>query len=100
MVIQYLVLSLLSFIGPNTELLVVSKSCSPCIEAVKIVSDLQAEGYNVIIIDKKGAPFEQALARLFKVRMTPTLIVRELGEKPKKIVGLKTKSEYKELISQ
>ena len=88
------------FIGPNTELLMVSKSCAPCVEAVEIVSQLQDEGYNVVIINIKGTPPERALARLFRVRMTPTLVICELGEKPEKIVGLKTEAEYRGLISQ
>ncbi len=85
---------LLPFIGPNTEILVVSKSCPPCVKAVRIVSQLQDEGYNVVIIDKRSA-----LARTFKIRATPTLVVRERDTKPKKIVGLQSKKKYKELIS-
>lgn len=78
-------------VGPNTEYLVVSKSCGPCIKAIEIITKLQDEGYDVVIIDKKQSKF--------RVRVTPTLIVRERG-KTKKVVGLKTEEKYKELISQ
>lgn len=88
------------FVGPNTEILVISESCAPCVEAEEIVSQLQDEGYNVVIIDKKGTLPERALARMFRVRRTPTLVVCEIGEKPKKVVGLQTEAEYRELISQ
>ena len=94
-----LILSL-PFVGPNTEVLVISKSCAPCVEAVEIVSQLRDEGYNVVIINIKGTPPERALARMFKIKVTPTLVVRESGEKPKKIVGLLSRAEYRELISQ
>lgn len=99
--VKLLLLALLTpFIGPNTEILMVSKSCPPCIEAIQIVSQLQAEDYNVVIINIKGTPPERALARLYKVRKTPTLIIRESNEKTKKVVGLQTEKEYRELISQ
>ena len=83
---------LLVLFGPNTEVLVISESCAPCVKALKIVENLQAEGYDVIIIDRKN--------KRFRVRQTPTLIVREYNKRPKKIVGLKTEEEYRELISQ
>lgn len=101
MVKLFLALTLvLPFIGPNTEVLVISKSCAPCVEAASIVATLQGEGYNVVIINIKGTPSERALARMFKVRVTPTLVVREFGEKPEKVIGLQTKAKYRELISQ
>lgn len=96
------VLFMLSFpyVGPNTEILVISKSCAPCIEAVEIISQLQDEGYNVVIINKRGTPPERALARMYRVKQTPTLVVRERNETPEKVVGLQTEAEYRELISQ
>ncbi len=86
--------------GPNTEILVISKSCAPCVAAIRIVTKLQNEGYDVVIINIKGTPPERALARMFKVKITPTLVVRERDEPPKKVVGLQTEKRYKELISQ
>ncbi len=88
------------FVGPNTEILVISEACAPCVEAVEIISKLQDEGYNVVIINKRGTPPERALARMYKIRVTPTLVVRERDESPEKIVGLKTEAKYRELISQ
>jgi len=79
----------------NTEILVVSESCGPCVEAKKIITRLQDEGYDVIIIN-----IREPEARMFRIRQTPTLVVREIGEQPKKIVGLQTEDRYRELISQ
>ncbi len=82
-----------SQINSDTEILVISKSCAPCVKAVKIIENLQTEGYDVIIIDHKNA-------KKYRVRATPTLIVREQGKRSKKVVGLKTEKKYRELISQ
>ena len=83
---------LVLLIGPNTEVLVTSESCAPCVKAVEIITKLQAEGYDVVIVDRKS--------KRFRVKQTPTLVVREYNKRPKKFVGLKTEEEYRELISQ
>ena len=83
---------LVLLINSNTEVLVTSESCTPCVKAVEIITKLQAEGYDVVIVNRKN--------KRFRVRATPTLIVREPGKLPKKVVGLKTEEKYRELISQ
>ena len=85
-------LLLLALFGPNTEVLVISESCGPCIEAVRIITELQDKNYDVIIVNRKS--------KRFRVKRTPTLVVREHGKMLKKVVGLKTEAEYRELISQ
>ena len=88
------------YITPNTEYLMISKSCGPCIKAIKIVSRLQSEGYDVGIINIKGSPAERVLAKFYKIKTTPTLVIREWNKKAKKIVGLQSEERYRELISQ
>jgi hypothetical protein len=87
-------------IGPDTEILVISKACASCIKAVRIISQLQSEGYDVVIINKRGTPAERALVKIFQVKRTPTLVICEFGEIPEKVVGLQTERKYRELISQ
>ena len=88
------------YITPNTEYLMISKSCGPCIKAVKIVRKLQSEGYDVGIINIKGNLAERVLAKFYKIKTTPTLVIREHSKKAKKIVGLQSEKRYRELISQ
>ncbi|MEE9548679.1 MAG: thioredoxin family protein [Nitrosomonadaceae bacterium] len=82
-------------IGPNTEILVISKSCAPCVKAVAIIKNLQDEGYDVDIVDRKSP-----LVKKYRVRATPTLIIRELDKKSRKVRGLQSEKKYRELISQ
>lgn len=82
-------------INPNTEILVISKSCAPCIKAIAIIEGLQVEDYDVVIVDRKSP-----LAKKYRVRATPTLIVRDLDKKLKKVRGLQSEKKYRELISQ
>ncbi len=84
----------------NTEYLMISKSCGPCVKAIKIVRKLQSEGYNVGIINIKGNPAERALAKFYKIKLTPTLVIRDWDKKSKKVVGLQSEKRYRELISQ
>ncbi len=87
-------LLLFMVIGPDTEVLVISKSCAPCVKAIAIIKELQSEGYDVVIVDRKNS-----LAKKHQVRVTPTLIVRE-HNKSKKIRGLQSEKKYRELISR
>lgn len=82
-------------ISPDTEVLVISESCAPCVKAVEIITKLQDEGYDVVIVDRKST-----LAKKYRVKATPTLVVREHNKRSKKVVGLKTEEKYRELISQ
>ena len=100
LLIMLFVVTLGPRITPNTEYLMISKSCGPCIKAIKIVSKLQSEGYDVGIINIKGNPAERVLAKFYKIKTTPTLVIREWNKKAKKIVGLQSEERYRELISQ
>lgn len=83
---------LLLLLGPDTEVLIVSKACGPCVKAIKIIEQLQDEGYDVVIKYKKDC-------KDIEVKTTPTLIVRKRGSLPKWVTGLQTEKTYRKLIS-
>ena len=80
-----------AMLDPNTEILVISEGCGPCVKAIRIIEDLQDEGYDVVIVQKKDCDY--------KIRATPTLIIRERGKRPRYICGLQTEEKYRELIT-
>ena len=86
---------LLPFLGPDTDILVVSKSCESCVEAKIIIKKLQDEGYDVIIVSKRSP-----IGYRFKVFEVPTLIIRDSESIPEKIVGLLSEDEYRYLINR
>lgn len=98
--VKMILLSLLFFIGPDTEVLVVSKYCNGCQEAKIICQRLQSQGYNVVIIDMHGTIQERNLARELLVFQVPTLVVRQHGNVLRRVKGVKSEGEYRSLISK
>lgn len=86
-------------LGPNTGVLVVSEACAPCVEAIEIIEQLQSEDYDVIIVNKDGTIPERMLARLFRIKSTPTLVIREQNTVLKMVRGLQSEATYRELIT-
>ncbi len=88
------------FIGPDTEVLVISKYCSDCQEAKIICQRLQNQGYDVEIIDLHGTIQERILARELQVFQVPTLVIRQHGNVLRRVKGVKSEGEYRSLISK
>ena len=64
--------------------------CGPCKMVAPILNDI-AESHNEFKVGKVNVDHNQPLAKKFKVRNIPTLLILKDGVEAKRIVGVKTK---------
>lgn len=79
-------------LGSNTAILFIMDSCPPCYRAKEIITQMQAEGFDVVIIKNRG------IAKSFNVYSYPTLMVRKNGRVILRKIGLLNEQEYRSLI--
>ena len=76
----------------DTAILFTMDGCPPCEIAKDIIIQMQAEGYDVIIIKNRQ------VAKEFNVYSFPTLIIRRNGKEILRKIGLLREQEYRSLI--
>jgi len=93
----FMALLLVGAASDSTALIFTSPYCGPCQALKPIVAELQADGYDIIIIDistREG----RKIARTYDVSAVPTLVIRIHGQKILTKEGVLTIEEYKALI--
>ncbi|MET0081793.1 MAG: thioredoxin family protein [Sedimenticola sp.] len=74
-----------------------SPQCSPCRAMTPVITEMSESDDNVISIDITG---DMELARAYRVRATPTVVVVESGTITKVLVGQKSRTTLLGLIQK
>ena len=93
----FVALLLVSAAADSTAYMFTSPYCTPCQLIKPIVAELQADGYDIIIIDISTRDGRK-IARTYDVKGVPTLVIRINGQKILEKPGVLTLEEYKALV--
>lgn len=74
--------------------------CNPCQALGPILEEVAKEVKNKVEIGKINIDENPDLANMFGIRSIPTLILFKNGEPVEQLIGVKTKSDYLDLIEK